>query len=153
MRRLDKDLIEEEMKRVGCYYAEELELTNDYITELFKDWQVREYTDHFYDEDCPEINCFKDINCTECGLFWNYKNSKEQLSHNNWVDIWGRGYWDEPQESVDNRVKILLMKIMDDPDLEYRLWTFDDEELRLIYYYNRDRFSDNWFVFEKRGED
>ena len=149
MRDIDKQLIEEEFKRVDCDYAEELQLTYDFIVETFKHWQVKEYTDHFYDQDCPEWDCTQS-SCEDCHKYDDYKGSKEQLSTNNWVDIWGEGIWGESQQSVDERVKQILISILDDEDINYRLWTFERDGYRFIYYYNRDRFSDNWFCFEKK---
>lgn len=150
MRDLDKELLVAEICRVTHQEVFELELTYDYIIELFKDWQIKEYTDHFYDSDCPIYDCDKS-DCEDCEEYEQYQSSREQLSFNNWVDIWGRDYWSESQQTVDNRVKALLIDMMEDEDLEYRLWTFDMDGYRYIYYYNRDRYSDNWFCFERRG--
>ena len=149
MRELDKELLVAEICRVTHQEVFELELTYDYIIELFKHWQVQEYSDLFYDTECPYYNC-DELSCDNCRVCEEYKGSRAQLSYNNWFDTWGRDTWGEPQQTIDNRVKDMLINILDDDDLEWRLWTFDMDDHRYIYYYNRDRFSDNWFLFERR---
>lgn len=150
MRDLDKELVVKEISKMTTQEVVELELTYDYIVELFKDYKVVEFADLFYDEDCPLHHCDKDMDCRECLIFQRYQGSKEQLSVNNWVDLWGVGYWGASQHTSDMAAKGRLEAIAEDDDLEYRLWTFDRGDERLIYYYNRDRFADNWFVFKRR---
>ena len=131
MRDIDKELLVKEICRVTDEEAVELELSYDYIIDLFKHWHIKEYTDHFYDDD--------------------RYNRKEQLYHNNWIDVWGRGIWGESQERINQRVLSIFISILEeDNDKEYRLWTFDMNGYRYIYYYNRDRFSDNWFLFKHK---
>ena len=150
MRDLDKELIVKEISKMTSNEVVELELTYDYIVELFKQFRVIEFADVFYDEDCPLSSCDDDMDCRNCIIFKKYKGSREQLSYNNWVDLWGVGYWGASQHTADMAAKGRLECIMEEDDLEYRLWTYDQKNERLIYYYNRDRFADTWFVFRKR---
>ena len=150
MNDLDKKLIELEMKRLDVKYAEELELTYDYIYWLFKEYWVEEYANLFYDSSPKECNDCTIDGCDGCEIWDKWHLSEKQLSFNNWVDVWGRGIWDESQQSVDNRVKQIFLNILDDEDLEYRLWIFERDGKKWIYYYDRDRFSDYWFIFRRK---
>lgn len=149
MRDWEKELIVKEISRVSKQGATELELTYDYIVELFKHYDVEEFTDHFYDQDCPNYECDKEC-CEDCEIYNTYRGSKEQLSYNNWVDVWAPGIWGWSQETANILAREYLDDILDDEDIEYRLWTFDQDDKRWIYYYNRDRVSDNWFLFRRK---
>lgn len=149
MRDLDIELIEREFKKRDIKYAIELTLTYDYICELFKDWHIVEYSDSFFDQDCPNHYCDRHT-CEGCPEWEIYQGSWEQLSFNNWFDVYGRGYWGATQDQADHNAKERLMEIMEADDLEYRLWTFIRNDNLWIFYYNRDRFADNWFIFEPK---
>lgn len=151
LRDMDYRLIESEMKRHNVEYIEEMELTYNYIMELFKHYDVHEYTSHFYDgmpDQCDE--CEKD-SCDSCNVYKDYCGTEDQLSRETWVDVWGAGIWGESQRSVNNRVKAILLDILyNDDDKMDRLWINKENNYVNLFYYNRDRHSDNWFVFKGR---
>lgn len=153
MRDLDKFLAIQEIGRITTDPVEELELTYDYICWLFDNYEVREYSNLFYDNDPPECrDCHRVDWCEKCDIEKEWHNSEEQLSFNNWIDVWGEGIWGNSQQSVDNRVKWIFLDMLYEEDMEYRLWTFDRDNEKWVYYYNRDRFSDYWFIFRRKNK-
>lgn len=123
LREMDYRLIESEMKRHNVEYIEELELTYDYILELFKHYDVSEYTNHFYDRMPDQCDECEEDSCDGCNVYKDYCGTEDQLSCESWVDVWGAGIWGESQQDVNNRVKAILLDILyNDDDKMDRLW-------------------------------
>lgn len=147
---LDKELIEGEMRRFNMKYMEGLELTSDFIDRLFASYDLFEWTVCWYDSPPKECdNCSYDISCLECEPLKKWSGSREQLSYNNWIDVYGPGYWGWNQSKSNLTAKEFFNTILES-DTENKLWIGEKRGYLNIYFYDRPEFaSDQWFVFKR----
>ena len=159
---MDKRLIAKEEKRFS--HIEKLVPLFDSsnpiksIEELFKNYNVQETTQHWYDSSprFDDISCdlCEDKKCNDCEAWEKWNGSEKQLSFNNWIDVYGPGIWDMSQEECDEQAKEILTKTLSKGENIERLFfvkSTKESEYYNIFYYNRDRkYFDWWFVFKRK---
>lgn len=130
------------------------------IEELFKNYQVHEITQHWYDGGprFMRIQCdlCEDKDCDNCKIWHEWVGSEEQLSYNNWIDVSGPGIWEMTQEECNLQAKQILSEALTKKENIERLFFVkpkEENEYYSIFYYNRDRLVyDWWFIFRRINE-
>lgn len=152
---LDKLLLSEERRNGHPLYSFGI-IPIKTFDELIKKYDIFEFTEHWYDgppRECYECNHNKD--CDKCVYIKEWEGSYEQLTSNNWIDVYGPGMWGSTQDDANRMVKeIFETEILKDKEFEKRLFWYQppaDRSIFYLFYLNRDRKqSDYWFVFKRR---
>ena len=127
-----------------------------YFEDLIKNYNIHEFTIHWYDGSSPK--CYECLNhgehfeyCKNCEIKKNWIGSFEQLTYNNWIDVYGPGIWGASLEESNEQVKnIFNEEILLDDEFEKRIFWCYQKKYFDIYYLNRDRKSyDYWFMFTR----
>jgi len=154
---LDYKLIKKEEKRVKTKLIPISKCSINGMDDLFFKYKLLEFTIHFYDSSPRDKKCdtCKDGFCDKCSIWTKYYNSEEQLSFNNWIDVFGPGIWGMNQKQSNEMAKEYFKEITSDNEFLTRTFYYYPKENELhIFYYNRDRGSigkcDYWFVFKRK---
>ena len=84
---------------------------------IFAKYDVSELTEHYYDRPCPacedcDPNAEKELEeCVKCKEFRKWEFSHEQLTFNNWIDVYGPGFWDMNQYDANKMAEDLIEEI------------------------------------------
>ena len=159
---LDKKLIERESHRFDTKevktwlkHLKECPITYE---QLFKNYNLHEFTIHWYDSmpRFDNISCdLCDRNCDKCSIWKEWNGSEKQLTYNNWIDVEGPGIWGISQKECNNLAKRRIDRILEDRDFDLRFYYYQppDENYIHFFWYNRDRERfDYWFVFKKKAD-
>lgn len=160
---LDRKLIEQESHRfdtekVKTWLKPILDSPIKGFEDLFKMYNLHEFTTHWYDSGprLSNVSCdlCDDKNCNKCFIGKEWNGSEEQLTFNNWIDVEGPDIWGMSQKEVNKRgIKTFKNVIIPDKDFEIRTFYYQppDDKYFNVFWYNRDRERfDYWFVFEKK---
>lgn len=158
LRDLDKKLIEKEKHRFDTKEFKRdlfpLESCPIAYEALFTKYDLHEFTEHWYDGDPPQCRLCNNYICEDCNARKQWMGSEEQLSFNNWIDVWGPGIWDMNQSECNRMVKdIFRNEIYKDTEMKDRLFWYQPptQEYFHMFYYNRDRKNkDYYFIFKMR---
>ena len=152
---LDKFLLNEERRYNHPLYSFNI-IPIESFDKLMKDYDVYEFTEHWYDgppRECYECNHNED--CDKCIHMKEWEDSYEQLTFNNWIDVWGPNTWGATQEDANRMVKEIFEKvILKDKEFKERLFWYQPPANRsyfYLFYLDRDRTKEDfWFVFKRR---
>ena len=146
---MDKKLIAKEEKRFD--HIEKLVPLLDSsnpiksIEDLFEQYEIQETTQHWYDSEpkdetghsiCEKCEMSSNPKCyKDCNTWNKWEKSEQQLSFNNWIDVWGLGMWDATQDNANQMVKeIFETEILKDKEFEKRLFWYQPPADRNIFY-------------------
>ena len=170
---LDKKLIAKEEERFPFMKLKPLLDDSNLIKsieDLFEQYEIQEITQHWYDSEpkdetgysiCEKCEVSSNPRCNKnCNIWNNWEKSEQQLSFNNWIDVYGPGIWDMTQEESDEQAKNILSNALTKGENLERLFFSENNTKKEkqtyhfydIFYYNRDRkYYDWWFVFRRKN--
>ena len=138
------ELIKEECQVLKNY--SEIKLTSKFISWLFNQYEVFQYTVNFYDAEPSEEEK------QQPDFDWEQFENTKRMVFNNWVDIFGSGIWDMTQKEVDQSARSVLKEFRKSGHLKGRCWMAKSNKMLHLFCYGRDIHKyDLHFIMVPRG--
>lgn len=157
---IDKDLIEEELKRDkenGFVFGYK-KFSNKFLDWLFRHYYCVEMCENSYDSEPLRYEEWKKLQNTSEGrakLAQVYSNYElERMRFCNWQEPTMKGNWGMTQEHVDRCAKETLKITRNIPTVKKdRIYYAKKDDQIRIFIYGRDvRKQDTWFIFNKKDK-
>lgn len=159
MRDLDRKLLKETLKWFNKDTSHTKIDRPHILLDYLKDYNVKEISEHWFDEDPPEcktcnLHHTKEYRpCDNCEFLAMWETSEKCLSKLTWIDLWGPETWGITQEKTNEMYDHMIVDLLEEIDLTDRvyLFTLKDSTNIMIYIYLRDiKSCDYGFVLEKK---